>query len=478
MVEISPIFFHGNPGEGMAERFETKMMPNSSIAVLNNISTALGKPGVCVDEGYLGDGNTALGVLTSLIEERLRLNFQPVILATILIYNAQTTLSLLEQLKRSYRDRIKVGVGGQLIRISPSAYLNRKYLDYIAVGDAEETLKKLYAGERFSKGYVQGNSKDNYALPDFNNYWALEDRLEETSSYRMGPFTNIRQLTMESVRGCAWAYANQVCDMCSLQGVDLEPVFRNLIGHFGFEKQMREKWGATWCFDVSNQWLPTLRLSEMVSWLKNYCQERENHFDKEGGLSKFVYLTANSITPETAPLLKRAGIRMAYIGFDGWDKRTRLALHKAQSPIKRVLQICRDNDLHVKTGMVIGNGVTKSNLGELPDFVRETLGEFGSIIRAWGNFVQIILPGSPVFTRFKHQAEQNKWAEVIALYKKFEDDGYFVWSDQSRLNRLFIEHTQPVDYDSLIEARDKTEKIVAESPYTSGVTIEHGGVIK
>ncbi|HSR89387.1 MAG TPA: radical SAM protein [Candidatus Udaeobacter sp.] len=478
MIKISPIFFHGNPGEGMAERFETKMMPNSSIAVLNNISSALGYPGVCVDEGYLGVGNTALGVLISLIEERLRLGFQPVILATILIYNAQTTLSLLEQLKRLYQGRIKVGVGGQLIRVCPSAYLSRDYLDYIAVGDAEETLRKVYAGDRFSNGYVEGASKDSYALPNYDNYLALAERLEETSSYRMGPFTNIRQLTMESVRGCAWAYANQVCDMCSLQGVDLKPVFRNLAEHFWFERQMADRWGATWCFDVSNQWLPTLRPGEMVSWLSNYCQERENYFGKEGGLSKFVYLTANSINPETAPLLKRAGIRIAYIGFDGWDKRTRLALHKPQPSIRRVLQICRDNGIHVKTGLVIGNGVTDSNLGELPDFVQDVLAEFGDIIRAWGNFVQIILPGSPVFERFKHQATKNKWAEVLALYRKFEEDGYFVWSDQSRLNRLFIEHTQPVSYDRLIQARDKTEKIVAASPHTSGVTIEHGGVFK
>ena len=475
--KLYPIFFHGNPGEGMDRRFDTTMIPNGSVAVLQHIARMCGYEGMAVDEGYLGQNNTAESVLTHLIESALAQDKQPIILASVLSYNAETTLSLLKQLKEMYNKKIRVGIGGQLIRVCPAAYTRLSYLDHIGVGDAEIILPRFLRGERFVCGHIENNGVNQYTDPEYKNYWALVERLNEMATYHLGPFTNIRQLVVESVRGCAWAYATETCDMCSLEGVDLQPLFKNLPASFNLEKKLQEK-GATWSFDVSNQWLPMVRHDEMVEWLKTYNTEKNKHLGNTGGLNKYVYLTANSITPQTAPLLQAAGIRIAYIGFDGWDKRTLLALHKAQPSMQKVLKLCRENDIHVRTSLVIGNGVTKKNISELPDFVRDMISQFGDVIRSWGNFIQIVLPGSPVFSLFKKLASENGWQEVNNLYNEFEKNGYLSWSEQSRLNEFFIRRTQSVDYEKLVAARDAVELIVAESRYTTGVTIEHGGQLK
>ncbi len=475
---IFPIFFHGNPGEGMGQRFDTVMIPNGSIAVLNSLAKSLGLDSVAVDESYLGNGNiTALELLMRLIEERLHRGEQPVILATVLSYNAGTTLALLAQLKHQYGSRIRVGVGGQLIRTCPNAYLAKPYLDHVAVGDAEATLVGILRGERFQIGHIN-TDQNGYALPDYDNYWALEERLQEMSRYRLGSFTNIRQLVVESVRGCAWAAVNGVCVMCALDRVDTKPVFRDLTELFAFEAELRDRWGATWCFDVSNQWLPTLRPTGMVDWLEAYCEHGEAQLGLHNRLKKYVYLTANSITPETAKLLRRAGVEVVYVGIDGWDKPIRRALHKAQPSMDRMLGICRDHGLHVRTSLVIGNGVNAKNIARLPGFVAETIGKFEGTIISWGNFIQIVLAGSPVFAWFRSEAVKNGWQEVVTLYKKFERDGFFTWAEQCRLDELFIRHTQDVDYDQLVAARDEAVRIVEASQCTVANTIEHGGAFK
>lgn len=484
MKKIKPIFVHCAPDTGHDNRFDTVMMPNGSIAALCQIVKTLQQKyqhlidPLAVDEQYLRDGksdrDTLLTHLHTLLDDAIRQNVQPVVLCTLLSYNAEGSLALLKELKTMYGSSIRTGVGGQLIRTCPHAYLQNSYIDHVGIGDAEAVLEPLLMGnQHFAAGYLKIN-ESHYSKLNYGTYLGLEDRLGEMSRYRLGPFTNIRQLLTESVRGCAWAHAFKICDMCSLEGVSTNPVFKPLVDHFQIERDLGARYDCNWVFDVSNQWLPVMGQANQLAWLQNYLQVRKQY--GEYNVNRYVYLTANSITPETAPLIRKTGVRIAYVGLDGWDQSTRTALHKTQAGPEQMLDAARAAGIYIRTSMVIGSGLTVENLKLLPQFVQHIAGGYGDIILSWGNFLEIILPGSPVWYSFQKFAQDNAIAEAQNLYQFFYENGYLSWPQQEKLTELYIRHTQPVPYEAVVAARDQAQEIIKKSPIV-GITITEGGTL-
>lgn len=486
---LRPIFLHLQSGEGMDNRFDTLMMVNGSIAALCTIAQALGCHPLAIDEAYPGPEFLRTRVRQE-IEESLHKGDTPVIFCTVLSYNAESSLRLLKELKAEYGDQVRTGVGGQLIRVAPKAYLTKRYLDHVAVGDAEVTLAPvLIGGQRFAEGYLFGGCggsqgliqlapqrprSEHYAPLSYDSYTGIQERLTEMANYRLGPFSGIRQLVVESVRGCAWAHTFGICDMCSLEGVALEPHFKPLVDHFQVERQMVEEYGVNWLFDVSNQWLPKFG-EDGRRWLQQYVATRKQF--QLPDVHKYVYLTSNSITKSTAPLLREAGVRVAYVGIDGWEDGTWKALGKSHNVVP-ALEAARQNDLYLRASVVIGNGITKANLAELPRFVEWLTTEYGSTLLSFGCFMEIILQGSPVWYKFEALARERGIQEAVTLYDKMATEGWLSWEDEVNLTRLYINHTQRASYEEALAARNQAKAKVDASGSTVGTTIEDGGELK
>lgn len=482
-MKMKAIFVHRDSGEFMENRFDTLMMVNGSIASLLTIARHLGVEAVAIDESYPG-GEFFQGYIYKEVDDCLSQGITPVVFCTVLSYNAHKSIQLLMDLKRRYGKRIRTGVGGQLIRIAPEAYLNYWFIDHVAVGDAECTLRQLLLeGQRIAKGSLFGElqslalAKDwkHYAPLSYDGYVGFPERLAEMSKLHLGPFTGIRQAVMESVRGCSWAYeTGRACDFCALQDITTQPTY-NLFQQFTQEREFAEQWGCNWVFDVSNQWLPRQR--RMPEWLEEYLEARRK---VEGPLlNKYVYLTSNSIDARTAPLFKEAGIRIAYVGIDGWNKETWKAHHKAGSAsiIQKCLDACKANQLYLRTAAVIGEGATRENLPELQQFVRHLADNYGDILISYGCFLEIILPGSPVWYKFKNQAEQEGIQDALRLYDKMYTKGYLDRMDERHLTRLFMQHSPTCGIS--FEEAEEMERWAVEyiNSHCSGTatTIEHGG---
>lgn len=486
---IKPIFIHCRQDSDYDERFDTTMMPNGSVAALCQIAEDLRSrhhqllPSVAIDEQYIASGiehgqerSHLLSYLNGEIEQLLSQGYQPAIFCTLFSYNAEGTLELLRCLKGSYGSRIRTAVGGQLVRVAPNAYLNNPHIDHVGVGDAEVVLESLLVGgHRFASGYLTLDDAMHYSRPSYRNYVGLQERLDEVSRYRLGPFTGIRQLVTESVRGCSWAYFYKICKMCSLMGVKTEPRFKPFHEHFQIERDLVDLHGCNWLFDVSNQWLPAVRPKEIMEWMQSYLAARRIFGEYE--INRYIYLTTNSITQDTAPLLREAGVRIVYVGVDGWDRSTLTALHKTQSGPRKMLEAARDAGLYIRTSLVIGSGLTNENLASLPEFVGEIAAEFSDVILSWGNFLEIILPGSPVWYDFQKLAQVEGLSEVCQLYEFFERTGYLTWIQQERLTELYIRHTQPVDYEAVVESRDRAKAVIDASSII-GITIRDGGSLE
>ena len=486
---IRPIYIHCKPDQGYDERFDTVLMVNGSVAVLNQLTkSVLGYPGLAIDESYPGanlEGRERAFVFERVckeVERALAAGEEPVVYCTLLYYNARGSLALLRELKRKFGPRVRTGVGGQLVATCFNAYRsgeNASFIDQVAVGDAEVCLEQMLAGKPFVVGRKKVTTTDHYTPPFYGDesYLGLAERLDEMSRYQFGDITGIRQLITESVRGCSWAYGiGKPCNFCSLDGVTERPVFRDLEAHFRIEQDLAEKFQVNWLFDVSNQFLPVIKPAEQVEWLKHYVAARKRF--NALAINRYVYLTTNSITADTAPLLREAGVRCAYIGIDGWDTTTKRAMHKTLAPHERALEVCKANGIYVRTSLVIGSGLTPQNLDDLPRFVKNTMERFGGKpILSFGNFLEIVLPGSPDWANLRREAFDPKNSgnavpgKIRELYRRFETQGYLALEEQELLNELRIRHTQPlVEYEAVVAARDKAAEAVKKSE-TISITI-------
>ncbi len=477
--KAKPFFVHCAPSGDYDPRFDTVMMPNGTVAVLNGIAQGLGYDSSVIDESYPGpnlqgqERNFVLNYLRSEIEKSLSLGFEPVVYCTLLSYNAEPSLGLLKALKDEFGANVRTGIGGQLVRIIPETYLTLPYIDQVGVGDAEAILQQMLLGQKFVEGWVDP-SLITYEEPCYQGYLGISDRLEESSKYIFGPFTNIRQLCVESVRGCSWAYhTGKQCEMCALQGITDKPVFKQFCSHFDLENRLAEEFGINWLFDVSNQFIPVAG-QHQVDWLRGYLEARGNYSETE--ISKYVYLTASSITPETAPLIRASGIRLAYIGFDGWESGTRTALHKPNVSPMKVLQICRENDIYVRTSFVIGAGLTDSNLNKLPKFVDNMMADYSDIILSCGSFLQIIIPGSPAWASLQNEALKNSWQDVTNIYNHFRQKGFLTWEQEEDLTKFYIQRIQNLDYDQVVAVRNSVKTTIESK--TIAITIRDGGTLR
>lgn len=464
--KLFPIFLHMQPVATMP-RFDTLMMVNGSIAALSAISKQLlGKAALAMDEIYPGPQQMRDKLFTE-IDSAFSRGEQPVVFCSVLSYNAGESLALLKEVKRIYGAKVRTGVGGQLIRINPDAFLRYDFLDYVSVGDAEVTLQPLLiGGRRFASKYMKLTRKRHYVSPDYSNYYGIRERLDEMSACKeLAPFLNIRQLVDESVRSCAWAYLHGICDFCSLVNINLIPSWRPFEQHFAATRRLIEEYGINWIFDVSNQWLPAYG-AKGVRWLEKYLQALE----KSGlpAINRYCYATSNSFTPRTAPLLRQAGMRVAYVGLDGWDPDTRKALGKSQS-VDVALRSAAENDIMLRGGFVIGSGATQNNLAELPRYMKAVLQSYGRNILTCSGYLEIILPGSPVWNRFREQAVQENWKDALAVYASFDQLGYSSYDQECELTRLYINHTQEVSYEDCVRAQSELFKVVEEHGTTRAV---------
>lgn len=472
-------------------RFDTLTMPNGSVASILAILERIAKTypkigtGYAVDGGYVESGvregreyEAVERVVRAKCSEYLAAGDRPVVACTVLSYNAENSLRLVRNIKEEFGNAVRTIVGGQLIRTAVRAYCDHPFIDQVAAGDAEVGLERLLLNSElpFDASRIVLGGGTHYTRPsfDFARYHGLEKRMDEMSKVTFGPFSDLRQLTTESCRGCSWGYANGVCSFCSLYDVGSKPVFRPLADHFAIERELAAL-GARWIFDVSNQWIPEQEPRKALEWLNNYCDARKTLGGPD--INRYVYLTSNSITARTAPVLRDAGVRIAFVGIDGWNRETRTALRKPQPNIDAMLSACRDNGLYIRTSLVVGDGLTQSGLRELPEFVETTLRAHRETVLSWETVLEIILPGSPVWSDFSQSARGNGWKDAVILIESFEKNGFLSWPDQERLSELYIRYTcTDVTYEDVIASRDAAIYIAKQ--YTITPTFRDGDAFR
>jgi len=133
---------HAGTDNSEADRFDTLISPASVVATLNQITEQEGLDTIGFDEAYPNSQRIRVEIRNE-IEKCLSAGIKPVIQNSLLVYNAESSLDFIAELKKDFRDRIITVVGGQLVPFATSAYKKNPNIDVTCVGDGEVIIPQL-----------------------------------------------------------------------------------------------------------------------------------------------------------------------------------------------------------------------------------------------------------------------------------------------------------------------------------------------
>lgn len=427
------------------ERFDTLISPNGTVASLEAIEL---RHGISPDNIISFDGASYANAEETF--ERVKNAIgetRSTIFMTVLLYNAEPTLTFAAKLKSYFGDSIHIILGGQLTSYHDWAnnhpYLHNSSIDAVATGDAEaiipqiirdletNTLQRLYR-DKIHDGLFSIFSYDHFADLD-SRFSAMQE------------VAGFRQLCVQGAGGpgCSWAVTQgKACSFCALQNIGTMNRLP-LDDYFAFERSLQDKFGFTEhdrFFAVDNQFIPVMGTSKQIEWLKAYINSRNKY---EIVVPKYAYLTVNSIDKERAQLLKEAGITEVYLGVDHFDKG---ALVEEGKPFKdkailyRCLRSLEDVGITARIGLVLGAAVeSQKTFDNVKSGLTEVLEKFPNTIKTVGVFPIELLPGSETFEEMKVLIAKDASAqEARQILKTFDAVGYLSRKQQKKLQDYFI----------------------------------------
>ncbi len=443
------------------ERFDTLIAPSGTVGTLNELANAHGVEHMGFDSAFPNPNAVQIAIKNE-VESVLQVGGHPILLCTTLVYNAEATLRLAEELKKDFSERIKIVLGGQLIPFTEKAYLNNPNVDSVCIGDAEAIFPQLLADaqsgdlrEQYTDWLRNRPQRGKFSFVNYDNFFALEARMAKQREV-----SGFSQLCIQGLGGpgCSWAAGNKngACDFCALQNIT-EMNTQPLDAQMSVEAELQEKFANDRLFDVSNQFLPFINPRQNAEWLRKYIQTRNKY-----GVSipKYTYLTVTSINQEIAGLLKEAGVVEVYLGVDHFDTealKEENKSHRTTRRLEQTLNALRQNGITVRIGLVVGSSrETVQSLQSLQDGVAWLKSNYREMIKALGVFPIYVLPGSKVYERVKQIPEARQ------IIERFEQRGYFTKEEEAELTRIYIQNHSEASPEEIEDVIKKLQDSVAE----------------
>ena len=440
-----------------AERFDTLIAPSGTVATLNHISKDCGIPAEGFD-GAFPDEEKVQHAIKASVEKSLSQGEIPVVMSTLLVYNAEQSLAFIADLKREFKQRVVTVVGGQLVPFATRAYLGNDHIDAVSIGDGEVLIpevardvqagavKGLYTG--WLSSFLNRSRRGQFAFASYDDFFQIQERLEAQKE-----ISGFSQLCIQGLGGpgCSWAANNKhgACDFCALQNIE-EMNQRSLPELMQAERDLEDTFSPDRIFDVANQFLPFLNKVKNMQWLKKYIEER-----KKAGLraKKYVYLTVGSIDEDIAALLAEAGVEEVFLGIDHFDPdalKEENKSHRSQSRLERTLNALAQNGITFRVGVVLGSATeTERTLKTAEEGIHWIIDNEADSLVSLGAYPIYILPGSGVFERVR------KMSDLQEVLHSFESKGYFNEEADEYLIRAYIQRHSDVDADAVIETANR-----------------------
>jgi radical SAM superfamily enzyme YgiQ (UPF0313 family) len=473
------INIHMSPPVEQGEKFDTLISPSGSIAALEKIEIDNGiiEKGfeiASIDESTLGEDSTK-NIIVEIIENDKSEGNPTILFFSVLIYNAERTINLINELKKVHGKQIKIVVGGQLIPFATEAYLNNPNIDSTCLGDAELVIPEMF--QDLEKGEIK-QKYDRWIEKEFPegqrvyssmsyrfNIGLKERLLQQKASHKPGEegFTQIC-LQGGGGPGCSWAAHNEKgpCEFCALQNISsmnsMSPL-ETLLNERRAIAEVNENTGMDIdrVFYVDNLFFPGFNMQEKKKWLRHYVEVR-----KQMGLTakKYIYLTVGSVDEEIVDMLKDIGVVEVYLGIDHFHKESLIEQNKPaknEKALFNTIDALKRLGIKVRAGIVLGAAKeTEETLQSIREGVKKIAENYKDIINAVGVFPVEVIPGARVWDKMK---ESGVCSEI---FEKFAKLGYLTREDQRELTKGYIEHFSESSYENVMGLVSEIRNILSQ----------------
>ena len=124
---------HLNPEAVQSTRYDTLISPSWAVASLLDIQENIWeKDIVWLDEWWFNEWEIGW-VIRSHIDLALRTWDNPLLLFSMLLYNSEPTIRLIEELRNDYWNEIKIAVWWQLVPHAKDAHISNSNIDSVWV---------------------------------------------------------------------------------------------------------------------------------------------------------------------------------------------------------------------------------------------------------------------------------------------------------------------------------------------------------
>lgn len=325
----------------------------------------------------------------NIIKEKI-IRFAPdLICFSVMTDTYQWGLALATEIKNY--SSASVVFGGIHPTLAPELVIQQPCVDYVCVGESEETLLELagHLGDRQYCRYIQGLwSKDeglvmsNHLRPLINDLDCLP-MPDKDIYYRAAPIYRKEYFTMTG-RGCVYACAF-CCNQALRKMYGDNSVRRRSVDHCIRElivNKRKYRFKFVWFMDDN--------FTFDLKWLSEFSLQ----YHKYVGVPFFCYSHPSDMSKEAAMLLKEAGCKEVGIGVESIEKKTGMILNRLNDRglVYSSLRETNKNNMVSITENILGlPGEDENTIFELVDFY--TKNTPGLIVFSWLK----VFPGTALF---------------------------------------------------------------------------------
>ncbi|MEK7064540.1 MAG: radical SAM protein [Patescibacteria group bacterium] len=266
------------------------------------------------------------------------------------------------QIAKKANPKVKIIFGGPHPSIYPKETLTNKQVDFVVIGEGEETALDLVRhsdkpeavnGIAYKKGRQTIITKprdriedlDSLPFPD-RDLFPLKEMLKKAPYWPC--ITPYPQLSMLSIRGCPYN-----CNYCQ---PTLRKIFTNTVKRRSPERTVDEMEFLYRKYQPASIFMADDLFTANKEWALAVCRE----IRKRGLHKKLIWeceSRVNTVDDQIARELKKSGCYMLWFGIESYSQKTLNTLRKgttAEQNIKAI-KLCQKHGLMVLEQMMVGN---------------------------------------------------------------------------------------------------------------------------
>lgn len=365
--------------------------------------------------------------------------------------NHANSLDILKQAKIKDKNTTTIMGGPNATHLADRLLKNHDYIDYVIVGDGEESMAKLSSGEnpenipnlyyRDISGEVKFSFKKDAKLDKMYDLDSFDKKTVKRYTENDNP------APLSSIRGCP---KTPRCKFCSLPTMKLRTMETNLV--WEQIRKLNQKNGIKYFFETGDDFVIGDFPEQLLANRPEELSEVEFR----------IYASPRQITEKNVEILKKLNVKRIFIGLESGDEGLLKELNKRYTTedVERSLDLLKNSGIEIQLPFMYGiPGETDETMEKTYQFAKRLIEKYPNITDILSTRL-LPLVGCEYF---KKLAENEKVKSEYPGDLEKDDE-----IDYKKLNELLIKHMTTVTSEDVEKYIQKTSELIKSKGGQSG----------